>query len=70
MKDLIEKIFDPDATPSLTSVMNIIAFTSGLIGGMVFASLGNELAVSFCQLVFLAGIAGKVVQYGETVFSK
>lgn len=70
MKELIGKIFDPKQSPSLTSVMSAVAFIGGLTGGMIFAGFGNEVATGFCQLVFLTGMAGKVTQYGSTVFSK
>jgi len=67
MEDLIRRIFDPNAKPSLTSIMNFTAISSGLIVGFIGAFLDKSLVVDYCMFLVGGGLAAKVFQYGSTM---
>lgn len=67
---LIEKILDPDATPSLTSILSAVAAISGLIVGFIGAFMGKPEVVGYCQFLVGGGFTAKILQTGTRLASK
>lgn len=67
MREFMGKLFDPNAQPSLTSIMSFASVFSGLIIGFIGAFMGKTEVVSYCQFLVGGGMTAKILQFGSNI---